>query len=201
MIYIEGGGDGKDGQVSCRAGFRSLLENSGFVGKMPRLFASGKRKSAYDDFRHEHEANQSDYVALLVDSEDPVIDIEKPWDHLKNRKDDKWEKPQNATDDQVFLMATCMETWIASDRDTLKKHYKKGFKENALPSLNDIEKKNHHDVQKSLAKATKDCWNAYRKGERSFEILGKLNPAALETQLSAFRRMKRILLEKLAVET
>ncbi len=47
---------------------------------------------AFDDFRTAcANAKPGDYVALLVDSEDPVADIEKPWEHLKAR--DSWTKP------------------------------------------------------------------------------------------------------------
>jgi hypothetical protein len=39
-IYVEGGGagaDSKDVDIRCREGFRKLLENCGFEGRMPRL--------------------------------------------------------------------------------------------------------------------------------------------------------------------
>ena len=79
------------------------------------MFPSGGRRSAYEDFEsHVATAGSGDFVGLLVDSEDTVADIEKPWVHLRQR--DKWAKPDGATDDQVLFMTTCMETWIAADR-------------------------------------------------------------------------------------
>ncbi len=53
------------------------------------------------------------------------------------------------------------------------------------------------DVQDKLTHATRKCSNAYEKGERSFEILGKLSPAVLEQHLPSFVRVQRILNERL----
>ena len=73
-----------------------MLEKCGFSGRMPRLVSCGGRNAAFDDFLTAHaNANADDYVALLVDSEDPVIDIEQPWNHLKER--DGWDKPDDRT--------------------------------------------------------------------------------------------------------
>ena len=38
-IYLEGGGDSKDGKVRCREGFSKLLRKCGLSGRMPRLVA------------------------------------------------------------------------------------------------------------------------------------------------------------------
>ena len=51
--------------------------------------------------------------------------------------------------------------------------------------------------QDKLCKATRDCTNAYTKGKRSFEVLGKLTPDELEKHLPSFRRVRRILKKKL----
>lgn len=194
-IYLEGGGDGKDLKSDCRKGFRQLLESSGFTGRPPGLVACGGRNSTYDKFKTAHACGKAEYVAMLIDSEDPVADIEKTWDHLKKR--DGWGKPQGAEDNQVLFMTTCMETWIAADRDALKKHYDSNLQESALPPLDNMEKRDRHDVQDSLIKATRSCKNAYGKGKRSFEILGKLNPDTLRAHLPSFQRMLRILGEYL----
>jgi hypothetical protein len=129
---------------------------------------------------------------MLVDSEDVVADIEKPWDHLRNRPDDKWPRPQGSNDDQVFLMVTCMETWIIADREALRRHYD-ALIESRLPALDKLETRKRHQVQDALANATEKCGNSYAKGRRSFQLLQKLDPAILEKHLSSFSRMKRIL--------
>ena len=129
---------------------------------------------------------------MWVDSEDPVADVEKTWAHLKARPDDNWDRPKGATDDQVLLMTTCMETLIVADRAALREHYKSNLQESALPPLENLEQRHRHDVQEKLLHATRDCSNQYTKGKRSFEILGKLNPDKLE-QLPSFKRARRIL--------
>ena len=129
-IYIEGGGNSKDLHIRCREGFARLLERCGFSGRMPRLRACGARSEAYSDFKTAHESNKAEYVAMLIDSEEPVSDPEKTWGHLKNR--DLWEQPNGADDEQVLFMTTCMETWIVADRDTLRKHYGSSLQESAF---------------------------------------------------------------------
>lgn len=196
-LYIEGA-ESKEDQVRCREGFRTLIGKLGFAAgkKMPRLSACGGRKSAFDDFRTAHARSQpGDYIAMLVDSEDPVADIEKPWDHLRVR--DKWSRPAGANDEQVLFMTTCMETWIVADRETLKRHYGHKLQETALPPTYNLENQNRADVHTKLEHATRDCPNAYQKGKRSFVVVGEVNPGVLDPLLPSFARMKRILNAKL----
>jgi hypothetical protein len=197
-LYIEGsktGANSKEEQVRCREGFRKLLEKAGFVGKLPRLSACGGRGNAFKDFKIAHANCQTgDYVAMLVDSEDTMIDVEKTWAHLRIR--DTWEKPAEAVDEQVLFMTTCMETWIVADRATLREHYGHKLQENSLPPLNDLEKRHRHDVYDNIETATRNCSSPYSKGRQSFEVLGKLNPSELNS-LPSFARMVRILEEKL----
>lgn len=194
-IYIEGGGDSKELKIRCREGFRRLFRKLGLAGRLPQLVACGPRSDAFNSFRTAHQqAGRGGYVAMLVDSEDPVADIEMAWDHLQ--RCDKWEHPDGATDDQVLLMVTCMETWIVADRETLKAHYDSAFQENALPALEDLEARDRDKIQTALQHATRNCKNAYAKGKRSFEIVGKLEPKALR-HLPSFARIERILQEKL----
>jgi hypothetical protein len=48
-----------------------------------------------------------------------------------------------------------------------------------------------------LQDATSTCSNAYRKGKRSYEILGKLKPVVLAALLPSFARTMAILEQKL----
>lgn len=195
-IYIEGGGQSKELHVRCREGFSKLIKNSCKKGKkMPRLVACGGRNSTFDSFTTAHlKAAKGDYIAMIVDSEDPVSNQNMPWNHLANR--DGWQRPNGALDEQVLLMATCMETWIACDRPTLKVHYGACLHENALPAQHNIEARHRHDVQDGLERATRDCKNKYQKGKRSFEILRKLNPNNLSS-LTSFDRFQKVLNKKL----
>ena len=200
-LYLEGGGSGPDSkalQSRCREGFRKLLEKCDFNLRMPRTFACGGRACAFDDFKTAHRNKAAeDYVAMLIDSEDPLADLEAAWEHLTLRPGDNWEQPAGATDEQVLFMTTCMETWIVADREALRKHYGSKLQSSALPPLANLEARGRHDVQDRLAHAPRDCTNAYTKGKRSFEILAKLTPAVLDQHLPSFVRTRRILNDNL----
>ena len=196
-IYIEGGGDSKDGRTRCREGFHKLLRKSGLSGRMPRLVASGSRGDAFDNFKASHSnASGPEYVALLIDSEGRVSDIEETWGHL--RRSDGWQTPPGAQDDQVLLMTTCMETWIVADQAALREHFGREFRPNALPSATNLENRSTADVQSRLENATRGCAAPYAKGPRSYEVVGKLNPDTLESPLPSFGRARRILNNRLS---
>ena len=69
------------------------------------------------------------YVALLIDSEEPLSNIDETWDHLMRR--DRWQRPRGAQDDQVLFMTTCMETWIVADYNALRAHFGQGIQRSA----------------------------------------------------------------------
>ncbi len=190
-LYIEGGGS-KEAKIRCREGFSKLFAKAGMGPRMPRTVASGSRSAAFNDFATAH-ANRKmgDYVAMVIDSEDRVADIEKTWQHLKHQDD--WDRPRDAKDDQVILMTTCMESWLVADPEALRVHYGHEFHEKALPALHDLENRSRFDLQKRLVHATRDCSNVYEKGARSFEVLPKLNPEILQKHLPSFTRALRIL--------
>lgn len=195
-IYLEGGGDSKELHIRCRKGFRKLLESCGFTGRLPRLAACGRRNATFDDFRTGHRLRgDSEYVAMLIDSEEPLKNLKAAWQHLSDH--DGWNKPDGASDEQVLFMTTCMETWIVTDRTTLADHYGSKLQKSALPALNNLESRSRREVQQSLAHATRNCANAYAKGKRSFEVLGKLSPTALKEHLPSFRRDVAILKKQL----
>lgn len=194
QIFIEGGAN-KDIDARCRAGFGKLLEKAGFGNRMPKLTPSGSRESTFSDFKQElPKASPTYYVGMLIDSEDPVADTEKPWEHLRKR--DQWDRPEGASDDQVLFMTTCMETWVAADRAGLRNHYGQCLQENALPPIANLEDRRRHDVHDSLTHATRTCKNAYAKGKRSFQVIEALSPEELNA-LPSFARAIRILNRKL----
>ena len=135
------------------------------------------------------------YVALWIDSEDPLADVEKTWEHLRLR--DNWNRPSEAGDEQVLLMTTCMESLIVADRAPMDDHYKAGLQRSALPPIENLEERGRRDIQQSLAHATRNCTNAYAKGERSFQILAKLSPVRWRNTCPSFARTRRILDRKL----
>ena len=210
-IYVEGGSaKNKASRIDCENGFSKLFRNCGYKDCMPAITACGPRKDAYDRFKTAHtqaiRKNEGDFIVLLVDSEDPITNVTETWEHLKNRVGDNWECPAGARNQQVFLMATCMETWIVADRTALREHYhadqnakhkrpkqEQIINESQLPSMRELEKHERHDVHDKLEKATTHCSNKYEKGKRSFEPLGKLNHCTLMNNLPSFRRMIEIL--------
>ena len=194
-IYAEGGGS-RSVDIELRQGFKQLWEPCGFQGRLPRMFPSGSRSSAYEDFKnHVRGSIGQDFVAMLIDSEEPIRDVDRTWDHLAWRRGDDMPRPKGANDDQVLFMTTCMETWIAADRHALRDKYSRGeWRENALPPLTDLESRSGEYVFNCLRRATGE---RYEKGEESFRVLGALNPDTLEEHLPSFRRARRILNEKL----
>lgn len=195
ILHLEGGGDSKELHIRCREGFNKLLHRAGFAGRMPRLVASGSRQRAFDRFCTAHQRAKGGVVALLIDSEEPLRDVNEAWQHLSRR--DHWSKPPSATDEQVLFMTTCMETWLVADVPTLRQHYGDALQESALPPLTDLESRSRQAVLSSLEQATRDCQNRYEKGKRSFVLLGKLDPTVLQQSLPSFQRCLRILTERL----
>ncbi len=197
-IYIEGAGESKEVRTRCREGFRKLFEKAGFKeGRMPRTVACGSRDQAFINFKTGLK-NSVQVSLLLVDSEDPVVNItdeedsDFAWKHLEAR--DKWNRPESATNHQALLMATCMESWICADQEAILEHYGAAqVQQNALPTLPIIETHDRHKVQGALLHATRHSTKPYQKGNRSFDLLAKLNPEMLDKHLSQFRRLMAVL--------
>lgn len=192
-LFVEGGASGPGSkllQSQCREGFRKLLEKCGFQGVMPAIIACGSRNNAYRDFCIAHNSNHRNVMALLlVDSEEPVADIEKTWEHLSNR--DQWAILKGATDEQVYLMTTSMEAWIICDRQTLMDYYGQEFQVNSLLPQNGLEQRSRQSTLESLNNASKMCKKPYSKGKNSFQLLQRLDPKVLIQYLPSFARMLR----------
>jgi len=189
VIFVEGGGESKELRTRCREGFSKLIKNMGFAGRMPRIIACGGRDKAYEMFRIlQKSALKDEYPVLLVDSEDPVVAV--PWDHLHIR--DGWDRPAGAEDEQVQMMATCMETWIMADHEALKKIFGSCLLEGNLFPASGLEERSRQELLDALRSATRDCGKGrgYEKGKRSFQILAELNAGLLEEKLHYFRHFK-----------
>ena len=196
-VYVEGGGDTNPLKTRCRQAFQSFLGRAGLEGRLPRVFACGGRHQAYRDFCHALDtADDGDFVALLVDSEGPVVEDSGPWVHLKGR--DNWNQPHGATDENVYLMVQCMEAWFLADRDRLEAFFGGGFNRNALPGNRNIEEVAKTDVLDGLRNATRQCQSKgeYGKGRHSFELLSRIEPANVLAASPHARRLVDALREK-----
>lgn len=187
-IYVEGGGDAAALKTACREGFTSFFEKAGLKDFMPRVVACGGRQDAFESYCTA--VQSGDDAVLLVDSEAPVLAQHQqgdpadwqPWQHLKQRQGDGWDKPVKGVDTDCHLMVQCMESWFLADRATLKKFFGQGFKEKSLPAAgNAIEAVSKVTVYQSLANATKQCKTKeqYGKGEHSFKLLALVNPVTV----------------------
>jgi hypothetical protein len=178
-LYVEGGGDSAALKVECRSGFANFLARAGLRRK-PRIVACGSRRNAYESFCTAVANGES--ALLLVDSEAPVSarhqqgspDTWIPWQHLKERAGDGWDRPSNAKEADCHLMVQCMEAWLLADREVLKAFFGQGCKESSLPAPSgSVEAITKVQLYKSLADATRDCRTKgqYGKGEHSFRLL------------------------------
>ena len=189
-VYVEGAGYSAL-DAKCREGFRNLLTKAGFSGRLPRVVPCGSRNDAFDKFKSALR-RQDEYPILLVDSEDVVADANLPdanpsgaWAHLSRR--DGWTWPTDAQDDQAQLMVATMETWLLADRQKFIAYFP-GLRASALPD-SDLESRSKEDVAEALEKATQSSRKGrYHKGNHSFDLLGEVNPAELESRLPHFRR-------------
>ncbi len=174
-LYIEGGGDGKDLRTRFRKGWRTFFDAAG-VDDRTKIVRGGGRQRTYDMFAVAVRDRRNDTLPLLlVDSEAPVRLGHSPWQHLLAR--DGWNKPDEAGEDQAFLMVQFMETWFLADKDGLRRYFGSGFRERAIKQWPDLEAVPKETVLNALAQATEACRKVYGKGRTSFELLEYISPA------------------------
>ena len=194
-IFVEGGGDKKEGKAAIRQGMGELLKEVRNAASHKRLgwnvIACGSRNETFRKFIHEIEKLTSGFAVLLVDSEDPVR--QPPRLHLMER--DHWDM-RGVNEDSVHLMIQTMETWIVSDVNTLSKFYGNGFQEAALPSLVNLESRQRHDIERALKHATQGTTKGeYHKIRHAGKLLGLLTPTVIGTHCPSCRRLFDVLQE------
>ena len=169
---------------------------------MPRIVAGGAREKTFSSFKTAL-AGGSVTPLLLVDSESPVLetsetpDSSAAWAHLQ--REDRWQRPAAAQEDQAQLMVTCMETWILGDRGALRNAFGSALLESAPPPENDLEARSRDQVLEALRRATKAAGprKTYDKGRRSFQLLAVADPQQLKQHLPHFRRLLETLHRRL----
>lgn len=194
-IYVEGGAKGKQARAKVREGFNAFFSKCGFEGTLPSVVPCGSRNDAFDGFHTEKSQTSGTNVCLLVDSEDPMENIEETWVHLKHR--DNWDRPDGAVNDDVLMMTTCMETWFVADRETLARVFGKDFSASSLPADTEQENRDRKVLLTGLKKATAKCSGPYEKGDKSFDVLSEIQPDTVIPKLPSLKRIVRILEERL----
>ena len=187
-IYIEGGGDGALQDTLFRKAWREFFKAAGLEGRMPAPVRGQGRKQTFDDFVTAVKAAKPGEVPiLLVDAEDAVAPGLSVWQHLKSR--DGWQQPTGTTENQAFLMARVMETWLVADAELLARYFGSDYRPKHVPTwpvLEDVDKKT---VLGALDRATAGCRKRYAKGKISFELLASLNPTRVEGKCPHGKRL------------
>jgi hypothetical protein len=199
-VYVEGGGDkNKDLKAECRQGFSEFFKK---LGVQPKIIACGGRSTAFNDFRKALKKLKNDeYCLLLVDSEAPVTTPSK-WQHVYLRQGDNWQKPDNATEEQLHFMVECMEAWFMADKKSLANYYGKDFKESVLPQNSNIEDILKSSLLNSLENATKNTSKGkYSKGGHSFDILSQIDANKVIANSAYAKRLYEYLRISINIET
>jgi hypothetical protein len=174
-VFVEGGGNTRDSQTALRLGFAKLFAKVLGTRSKPKVVPCGSRSQAFKDWKHAFSNDPEAVCLLLVDSEEAVRG--SPWDHVRTRQGDGWDKPDDATDDQLHFMVQAMEAWLIADPDTLASHYGQGFKRSALPARKDVEAIPKPELYDALSRATKETRTkgTYDKSH-GFLLIGQLDP-------------------------
>ena len=195
-VYVEGGGNTRAPRQACRQGFSDFFRKAGLAARMPAVVACGSRSEAYARFCTAIAQQKADFLALLVDSEDPVDDA-TPWAHLQRR--DGWARPAGAGDRNAHLMVQVMESWFLADRERLAIYFGRGFRASALPARQrDVEDIAKGDVEKALVDSTRQSRKGrYAKGRDSFKLLGQIDAAKVIDASPHARRLVETLADEL----
>jgi hypothetical protein len=190
-IYIEGGGDSRDGKVQLRLGFEALLVPQKTAARARRmrwrLVLCGGRHATFDAFQHATTAAGSEIVVLLVDAEDRVESSTPAGRaaHLAAR--DHWSLADLIAE-RVHLMTQCMETWIVADAETLAGYYGKGFHPGALPKRSVLDGEPKAAVYEALETATRSTQKgSYGKIKHAGELLKRITPSVIAARCVSFR--------------
>ena len=187
-IYMEGGGDSRDGRAALRIGMDALLMPLKEMAQRQRLrwrlVACGGRDAAFKAFRNAADGGET-IAALLVDSEAPVSTA--PTTHLARR--DGWQL-QFADGDAVHLMVQVMETWIVADVGALSRYYGSGFERSRLPRRAVFEDVSKADLARALDRATAaTSKGSYRKIRHASELLCLIDPEIVKQRCPHFERL------------
>ena len=153
-VYFEGGGNSAETKAALRQGMSGFLKPLVDMARQQRsrwsIVSCGGRDEAYEDFCDALEKEPHIFNVLLVDSETGITG--SPRAHLQQR--DGWDLAA-AQEDQVHLMAQCMEAWLVADPEALADYYSQCFNHNALSKRVNLEEEPKAQIYASLEAATR----------------------------------------------
>lgn len=196
-IYVEGGGDGKDGKAQMRGGFSKFLIHLRNIARSKRIkwqiIACGPRNAAFRNFQNALESHPDAFNVLLVDAENVVTDT--PCKHLYQQ--DGWHMP-GITNEQCHLMVQMTESWLVADVEALRQFYNQGFNANSIPTTPDVESIPKNRLESALKAATRNTIKGeYHKIRHGPKILEQLNVDKVRERARHCDRLFQILTQKM----
>jgi hypothetical protein len=138
------------------------------------------RGDAFRRFSKHQRQFSNDLCVLLVDAEKVIPTGINVWDVVAQREGDKWQRPDWAKEEHLYLMVAFVETWLLADQEALASFFKRGFSPRSLPITN-LENRTKKDLENALKQATKDCKNGpYRHGQ-AHEVIEFVCPEKVQT--------------------
>ena len=181
-IFIEGGGRGEVSDEIFKNSWRDFFASAGLAGKMPKVVRGRSRTSTYRKFRNAR-PRANEILLLLVDSEGPVETGRSAWEHLRQRREDGWVRPNWADANSAYLMVQFMETWFLADPNALRRYfYRSSGNMTHTPAQEAMIIHNRKSGLESMDKATvmsrldRLTGNRYEKGKVSFKLLSEVDP-------------------------
>jgi len=184
-VYVEGGAQGKTADNDFRRGWKTFLNELHELARANGYHAlevvRGKsRQNTFRGFTKHKTEHPGDLCVLLVDAETAVSEGMRVWDVVATRENDKWHRPDWATERHLYLMVYFVETWLLTDQDALQKFFKKGFNRRPLPTTG-LESRSKDEIQRALDKATRNSSKGrYRHGQ-AHEIIEIVDPRKVKT--------------------
>ncbi len=180
VIYMEGGRRGSDSASErrkvndLRRNMRHLFDS---LPRHPRVVACGSRNEAVNLFQYT--LSRGEIAILLIDSEAEKGATEETISFFQRmaatNNDAQISLPAGATNQNVYLIVQCMETWFLADVEALAGYYKQGFNRNALPKSKELEQVAKLDVLAALKAATRQTQRGEYQKRHGLELLGLLD--------------------------
>ncbi|MDQ6707429.1 MAG: DUF4276 family protein [Acidobacteriota bacterium] len=188
-IYLEGGGDGKEGKAAIRQGMLGFLDSMKQLAREKSIHfdvvTCGARQQAFRAFKHELETKARTSVTLLLVDAESAVGL-PPRRHLSSV--DGWAL-DTVDEDSIHLMIQVMETWIVADPQALRDYYKQGFVD-CLPPSQDLETVDKSRIEALLKRATTQTQKGeYQKIRHAADLLGRIDEAVVRRRCPSCNRL------------